>query len=566
MAAPSRSANILPLDDPRGERLLRLAAVLLLGCGLFALLPDAHLSLRLAGLLILFPAVVTLLLLRGRRLRAATHALCWGLWLALAAMAALNGGLHAPVLIGFPVVVLLMGQLLGQRAALAVSVATLTLGALFGLGEHWLPAPESYSEASLLLILALTLTATALLSFATTRSFAAQHQETRRLRDELAARVDELAARLKEMRRSEEKFSRIFHASPVTILISRFESGRYLDVNDAFEHQFGWSRDEAIGNTALDIGIWPDPQAHARWTAALRQTGKLRDYEAVLSTKFGELKQAVTAAEVFYLGETKYVITLIHDITDLRHASEEVKMLNAALEDRVRQRTADLTEANKELESFSYSISHDLRAPLRGIDGFSHLLADEYGDRLDAQGREYLDRVRRAAQRMGALIDDLLDLSRVNRHNMKRVPVDLSQIAREVMEDLKKSEPKRSVEIRIADGCSAWGDPQLLRVLMENLLGNAWKYTGKTTHAEISFGEARDAAGESTFHVRDNGIGFDMAYVDKLFLPFRRLHKTEDFAGSGVGLASAARVVRRHRGRIWAESSPGKGTSFHFTL
>lgn len=300
--------------------------------------------------------------------------------------------------------------------------------------------------------------------------------------------------------------------------------------------------------------------------AALRQTGKLRDYEAILCTKFGELRQVVTAAEVFYLGETKYVITLIHDISELRNAVEEVKLLNAALENRVLSRTAELTEANKELESFSYSISHDLRAPLRGIDGFTHLLLAEYGDRLDAKGQDYLDRVRRAAQRMGMLIDDLLDLSRVNRREMKREAVDLSQIAREVLEDLRKSDPGRSVELRITEGCRAWGDPQLLRVLLENLLGNAWKYTGKTAHGEISFGVVRDAAGEERFYVRDNGVGFDMAYVGKLFLPFQRLHKPEDFEGSGVGLASAARIVRRHRGRIWAESIPGSGATFHFTL
>lgn len=564
MPAPLRSGIIIPLGFEYGGRLLRLAAILALGCGLIALQPDATLSLRLAGLLLLFPAGATLILLRGKRVRTAGHVLTWGVWSAMAAMAAVHGGLRAPTLIFFPLIIIMMALLLGQRVALLATVLTLILGAFFGLAE--LPAAPPVSMLSLLVIPTLALTVTALMSRFMVQSFATRHGETRRLRDQLAARVDELAARVKEMRRSEEKFSRIFHASPVTILISRFESGRYLDANAAFLHQFGWSREEVIGNTATEIGLWPDPQAHARWLDALRKAGKLRDYEAVLSTKFGESRQAVTAAEVFYLGETKYVITLIHDISELRQASEEVKLLNAALEKRVLSRTADLTEANKELESFSYSISHDLRAPLRGIDGFTHLLIDEYGDRLDAKGHEYLARVRRAAQRMGMLIDDLLDLSRVNRHEMRREEVDLSQIAREVVEDLRKSEPGRSVAFGIQDGCRAWGDPQLLRVLLENLLGNAWKYTGKTERAEAGFGLDHDPAGEDIFYVRDNGAGFDMTYVDKLFLPFQRLHKTEEFEGSGIGLASAARVVRRHRGRIWADSSPGAGATFRFTL
>ena len=558
----------MPLGFEIGGRWLRLAATLLLGCSLYALLPEVTLSLRLPGLLMLFPAGAALILLRGKRMRSAAYVLAWGVWLASAAIAAVSGSLYSPILIAFPVIILLMAMFLSQRAAVLCAVLTLLLGALFALADHYkfLPAAEPVSIMAPFVVLPLVLTLTVLLTHAMTQRLAAGQRDTRHLRDELAARVDEIAARVKEMRRSEEKFSRIFHASPVTILISRFESGRYLDANAAFEQQFGWSREEAIGTTATGLGLWPDQKAYALWMAALHRAGKLRDYEAVLSTKFGELKQVVTAAEVFFLGDTKYVITLIHDISELRHAAEEVKLLNAVLENRVLSRTADLTEANKELESFSYSISHDLRAPLRGIDGFTHLLLDEYGDRLDAKGHEYLERVRHAAQRMGTLIDDLLDLSRVNRREMRSETVDLSQIAREVVEDLRKADPERKVAISIKDGCRAWGDPQLLRALLENLLGNAWKYTGKTEHPEISFGVLRDPAGEEIFHVRDNGAGFDMAYVDKLFLPFQRLHKAEDFEGSGVGLASAARVVRRHRGRIWAESAPGQGATFHFTL
>ena len=495
----------------------------------------------------------------------------WGLWLALAVLAWLSGGLNAPELIAFPILVATIGVTLGHRAGFIASALTLGLGALFIITEAhgMVDANEPISALSRWGVLALALGVALALMFFVRRGLVGSRRETLRLRNELAARVDEIAARVKEIRRSEDKFSRIFQASPITILISRLESGRYLDVNDAFEQQFGWSRAEAIGTTALELGLWPEASAYERWLAALRQSGKLRDYEAVLATNVGELRQAVTTAEVIDIGDSKCVITLIHDITELRQAVAAVKDLNAALEDRVRQRTADLTEANKELESFSYSISHDLRAPLRGIDGFSHLLMDEYGDRLDDQGREYLERVRRAAQRMGSLIDDLLDLSRVNRHEMRRDLVDLSAIAKDVVEELRKSAPDRTVKVHIEEGCHALGDPQLLRVLLENLLGNAWKYTSKTPDAEISFGQEAAASDENIFYVRDTGVGFDMAYVDNLFLPFQRLHKTEDFEGSGVGLASAARIVRRHRGRIWAESgaeSAGHGATFRFTL
>ena len=418
----------------------------------------------------------------------------------------------------------------------------------------------------LYLVLGTATLVTAVLAWLIRRRLAERYAETRYLARELAARIDEVAARVNEKRGSEEKFFRVFHASPVAILISRLDNGLHVDVNDAFEQQFGWTRTEALGKTAVDIGMWPDARAYAHWLETLRQTGTLRDYETRLRTKGGEIRQVVAAAEIVGFDEVRLVITLIHDITDLRRAVQEVKSLNAALEDRVRQRTAELSEANKELESFAYSISHDLRAPLRGIDGFSHLLADEYGDRIDGQGQEYLARVRQAAQRMGTLIDDLLDLSRVNRRELRREKVDLSQIALEVADELRKSAPARSARIDIAEGMQAVGDPQLLRVVLENLLGNAWKYSARNAFTLIAVGCDRRREGESSYFVRDNGVGFDMAYADKLFHPFQRLHKPGEFEGSGVGLASVARIVRRHRGRVWAQSAPQQGAIFHFSL
>ncbi len=367
------------------------------------------------------------------------------------------------------------------------------------------------------------------------------------------------------LRQSEERFRRVFRASPAATIISRVKDGAYIDVNAAFTRLFGWERSEALTTTAMAIGIWPNLADRARWIETLRSEGAVRDFETSLRTRQGDLRHCIVSAEFVDFGDEHCVISLIHDITDRRRTEEEIRLLNSQLEERVKQRTLELTEANHELESFAYSISHDLRAPLRGIDGFSRLLQEEYDKTLDEQGREYLARVRRASQRMGTLIDDLLELSRVTRQEMKGQGVDLSAIATEVIANLRVAQPDRNVSVDIAENCRAVGDPQLLRVLLENLLGNAWKYTGKTASPAITFGVEERPEGR-IFQVRDNGAGFDMTYASKLFSPFQRLHNPSEFEGSGIGLASAWRVVRRHGGKIWADAAPGKGATFSFSL
>lgn len=242
-----------------------------------------------------------------------------------------------------------------------------------------------------------------------------------------------------------------------------------------------------------------------------------------------------------------------------------LKQLNAELELRVEERTHQLEVANKELEAFSYSVSHDLRAPLRSIDGFSQILLKKYQGQLDEAGNDYLQRVRRASQRMGMLIDDLLQLSRVTRSSLKREHIDLSGIAASVAEELRKTEPARRVEFDLQQGLFAEADPGLLRVVMDNLLGNAWKFTGKKTDARIEFGLC-DRDGENAFFVRDNGDGFNMNYVHKLFGAFQRLHGASEFEGTGIGLATVRRIIHRHHGRVWAEGKEGQGATFYFTL
>jgi signal transduction histidine kinase len=235
------------------------------------------------------------------------------------------------------------------------------------------------------------------------------------------------------------------------------------------------------------------------------------------------------------------------------------------LEERVEERTNQLTAANKELEAFSYSVSHDLRAPLRGIEGFSQILLDEFGDKLDEQGKKYLHRIRAGSQRMESLIDDLLNLSRVTRGEIHTARLDISGMARSVATDLQKTQPEREVEFRIEDGLETKADPGLLRIVLENLLSNAWKFTSKRPSACIEFGKI-DHNGTAAFFVSDDGAGFDPAYADRLFGPFQRLHAMADFPGTGVGLATVQRVIQRHGGHIWAESAVGSGATFYFTL
>lgn len=264
--------------------------------------------------------------------------------------------------------------------------------------------------------------------------------------------------------------------------------------------------------------------------------------------------------------EIGHLAAAFNDMVEKREQAEnEAIRLGFELDERVEQRTAQLEAANRELEAFSYSVSHDLRAPLRSIDGFSKALLEDHFERLDPEGRDFLRRVRRASQRMGQLIDDILKFSRLTRGELFLEPVDLSALSREVSQVLQDADPGRTVKITVQDGIMCRGDRKMLRVVLENLFGNAWKFTSKVEQGRILFSAVPSKDGTAYF-IRDNGAGFDMACAQKLFGAFQRMHSDAEFPGTGIGLATVQRIIHRHGGTIWAESEPGKGATFYFTL
>ncbi|WP_161493256.1 ATP-binding protein [Zoogloea sp. LCSB751] len=293
--------------------------------------------------------------------------------------------------------------------------------------------------------------------------------------------------------------------------------------------------------------------------------GASRPVEDALSDFYVHRRYVVAAASLMLalLGSLAFSL---HRVANLRDAEREaLAELNASLEERVRQRTEELEQSNRELLSFSYSISHDLRAPLRAINGFAHALAEDYGERLDATGRDYIARLGRASLRMGELIDALLQLASVSRQALKIVPTDVSAISRDILDELATTAPQRLVQSHVEDELVIDADPTLIRNALQNLLGNAWKFSRDSRPAIIQVG-GRPHGEEQLFYVTDNGIGFDMAHAGKLFEPFQQLHARSGFEGSGIGLASVRRIIERHGGTVWVESAPGAGTTVFFTL
>lgn len=332
-------------------------------------------------------------------------------------------------------------------------------------------------------------------------------------------------------------------------------SGEITDVNAATVKIIGKNRTELIGTDFFKYFTEPD-KARESYEQVFAN-GFVTDYPLTIWRSDGSLTPVLFNASVYKdeSGKVLGVFAAARDVTAQKQAEKEI-----------RQHTIALQTANQELEAFSYSVSHDLRTPLRAIDGFSQAVLEDYAGKLDDLGKNYLQRIRSATQRMGQLIDDMLDLSNIARVEMRQNTVDLSAIAHDVVTELSNNEPNRLVECHIEAGLFAVGDASLLRVALSNLLGNAWKYSGKALKPVVKFGMKQDEEGKKEFFVSDNGVGFDMAYADKLFGAFQRLHSISEFPGTGVGLATVQRVIHRHGGSIRGEGVLGQGATFYFSL
>ena len=377
------------------------------------------------------------------------------------------------------------------------------------------------------------------------------------------SRAESLAHQLSDSyRRSEQRFRNAMQYSAIgMVLLDRH--GAIVESNPAMAGIAGVSQATLSGTALRDYlvdghdDVTRTQELQVLHEGVHRSTRRLRRHD-------GDIREVQLASTLMPGDADSDVARLVQvdDVTERRRAEAQVHALNRTLESRVEERTRELTQANHELESFAYIVSHDLRAPLRSIDGFGRILAERYAALIDAQGQDYLARVRNAAARMDALIDALLQMSRISRGEFKRAPVDLTRMAHDVIAELRQTEPAREVAVRVAPGLRAEGDPALVRNLLENLLGNAWKFTANAARATIEFGVEPGGV----FYVADNGAGFNAEYAGKLFRPFQRLHRDDEFKGHGVGLASVRRIVERHGGTISAESRPGGGATFRFTL
>jgi PAS domain S-box-containing protein len=323
----------------------------------------------------------------------------------------------------------------------------------------------------------------------------------------------------------------------------------------------GYQREEMIGRTSLELAIWESQAVRDRVIRALEEQGTVRDMEVNLRGKTGESIVGLLSAEFIDIDGEQYVLTMINDITARKRAQMEIEILNTSLADRA----FELEIANQELEAFNYTVAHDLRKPLTVVNGYCQIIRQLCGNQLDEACNSYLREAYDGTWRMNRLIDALLNFSRLAHIEPRRETVDLSGVAQAVAAELQLAEPARRVAFLIADGVSAEGDAGLLRAVLDNLLGNAWKFTGTRDEGIIEFGTTK-VDGEPAYFVRDNGAGFDMADAEELFTPFRRLPGAEGSEGFGIGLASVERIIQRHGGRVWAKGEPGKGATFYFTL
>ncbi len=385
--------------------------------------------------------------------------------------------------------------------------------------------------------------------------------------DEAAIEAHSLRTLNRALQDSQERYRQMVES--VSSVIFRVDgSGRLVFLNSAWKRLSGFDVAHSLGRPLIDF-LHPDDRdtARERFAAIMRGDARACTCQLRLRTREGEMRWAELAGRVIddETGDEPSLTGIIDDISARKVAELTLRNLNQELESRVRARTAELEASNRELEAFSYSVSHDLRAPLRAIDGFAHILEDDLADRLDDTSRDHLVRIRKACERMANLIDALIRLATLARQPLNRETFDLSELALPIIDELRAEEPARLAEVEITRGLVVSADKVLMHTVLENLLRNAWKFTARESVARIALGATHEG-NRVIFHVEDNGVGLDMAHVGQLFRPFQRLHKSTDFPGTGIGLATVQRVLERHGGSIWVDSRPGGGARFRFTL
>ena len=375
-----------------------------------------------------------------------------------------------------------------------------------------------------------------------------------------------------EMREARDHFELLFNASPEAVLITRVEDGVCREVNLGFETLSGFGREEILGHTPMDIDIFWDPADRQKVVSALRERGTADSLLIPFRRKDGTRFVGSVSARILPLGDVPHILSVTRDMTEQQRAEEalaesarQVQELNVGLEIRVAQRTAEMVEANRELEALVHSIAHDLRAPLRAIDGFSAVLEERAADRLDEEERRLVGKVRAGAQRMDRIIRDLVDYAAAGDAAMSRERVDVAALARAAFNEVATDEVRRTFAFDVSELPEAEGDPGLLRVVFRHLLSNAVKYTLPRAVRRVRVSGERD--GDSlVYHVADSGVGFDAAHAHRLFGRFQRLHGGAGFEGTGIGLALVKRIVERHGGRTWAEGAPDEGATISFSL
>lgn len=375
-------------------------------------------------------------------------------------------------------------------------------------------------------------------------------------------RTSELILRNNDLQR----WGHIFEHAGWGILVCSPGTWSIEVMNPTIVSMVGSSVEELIGQTYLNF-FEPESIPEARENIRLAQDTGHHSWESLHMRKDGSHFPVLIDISTIKdeRRDNLYLVVNIQDITLRKNGEEKIYRLNAELENRVRERTKQLEDANKEMESFSYSVSHDLRAPLRSLDGYSSLLLEEYKNSLDEQGQLYLARIKESSHRMGNLIDDLLMLSRISRRELSLRQVDLSALAQQISTELALQNPQRCIEFEIASGMVVTADQNLIAIALENLLNNSCKYTMHQEHPKIRVG-VQVLGDEPAYYVQDNGVGFDMKFAERLFKPFQRLHSEQEFPGTGIGLVTVHRIITRHGGRIWPEAQPNRGATFYFTL